>query len=128
MARDGRLPRALSRVHPRQGIPDRATLIVAAITLGLSIFCGLELLVTIFVHASVVKHFVWDRRSRNWVRHLLAPAIGLSVVAVVIWGMNGNARIVGGCWMAVGVSVAILQRMRQGAGQGTQLTRSVERI
>lgn len=124
MARDGRLPRALSRVHPRRGIPDRATLLVAVITLGLIIFFAtrLELLVTIvsfgaltaflFVHASVVKHFLWDRGSRNWLRHLVAPAIGFGVVAVVIWEMSGNAKIVGGCWMAVGVVVAVLQSKR----------------
>jgi amino acid transporter len=129
MARDGQLPRALSRVHPRRGVPDRATLLVAAITLGLIIFFAnrLELLVTIvsfgaltaflFVHASVVKHFVWDRRSRNWLRHLLAPAIGFGVVVMVIWGMSGNARIVGGCWMAVGLAIAMLQRMRRVPGQ-----------
>jgi amino acid transporter len=123
MARDGRLPRALSRVHPRRGVPDRATLLVAVITLGLIIFFAtrLELLVTIvsfgaltaflFVHASVVKHFLWDRRSRNWLRHLLAPGIGFGVVAVVIWGMSGNAKIVGGCWMAVGLAIAMLQHM-----------------
>jgi amino acid transporter len=127
MARDGRLPRALSRVHPRRGIPDRATLLVAVITLGLIIFFAnrLTLLLTIvsfgaliaflFVHASVVKHFLWDRRSGNWVRHLLAPAIGFGVVAVVIWGMSGNAKIVGGCWMAVGLAVAVLQHRRRGA-------------
>ena len=125
MARDGRLPRALSHVHPRRGVPDRATLVVAVITLGLIVFFAtrLELLVTIvsfgaltaflFVHASVMKHFLWDRRSRNWLRHLLAPAIGFGVVAIVIWGMSGNAKILGGCWMAVGLAVAMAQHMRR---------------
>jgi amino acid transporter len=127
MARDGQLPRALSRVHPRRGIPDRATLLVAVITLALIIFFAtrLELLVTIvsfgaltaflFVHASVVKHFLWDRRSRNWLRHLLAPAIGFGVVAVVIWGMSSNAKIVGGCWMAVGLAATMLRHTRRAA-------------
>jgi amino acid transporter len=125
MARDGQLPRALSHVHPRRGIPDRATLLVAAITLGLIVFFAnrLTLLLTIvsfgaltaflFVHASVVKHFLWDRRSGNWARHLLAPAIGFGVVAVVIWGMDTNAKIVGGCWMAVGLAALMLRHAGQ---------------
>ncbi|MFZ1870238.1 MAG: hypothetical protein WAU49_17300, partial [Steroidobacteraceae bacterium] len=69
----------------------------------------------LFVHASVVKHFLWDRRSSNWVRHLLAPAIGFWVVAVVIWGMSDNAKIMGGCWMAVGLAVAMVQYVRRPA-------------
>lgn len=133
MARDGQLPRVLSHVNPRRGIPDRATLLVAAITLGLIVFFAhrLTLLLTIvsfgaltaflFVHASVVKHFLWDRRSGNLARHLLAPAIGFGVVAVVIWGMSANAKIVGGCWMAVGVAAVLVRHARQASGPKPRL-------
>lgn len=120
MARDGRVPRSIAHVHPKRRIPDRATLVVSAITLGLIVFFStrLELLLTIvsfgaltgflFVHASVMKHFLWGKGSRAWLRHLLAPALGFAIVALVIYSMSGNAKLLGGCWMAAGVAVALL--------------------
>lgn len=120
MARDGRMPRSMAHVHPRWLIPDRATLVVSAITLGLILFFAtrLTLLLTIvsfgaltgflFVHASVVRHFLWKKGSRDWLRHLIAPALGFAVVALVIYSMSGNAKLLGGCWMAAGAAIVLL--------------------
>jgi amino acid transporter len=132
MARDGRMPRAMAHVHPRWRIPDRATLTVSVITLGLIVFFStrLALLLTIvsfgaltgflFVHASVVKHFVGRMGSRNWMRHLIAPALGFLIVALVMYSMSRNAKVVGAFWMAAGVAILLLGRLfrRPGGGAG----------
>jgi amino acid transporter len=95
MARDGELLRALAYVDPQRKVPARAILLVAAITLvlGLLLVDQLELLTSmvsfgallgfLLLHISVIAHFVWHERSRNWFRHLLAPGIGLIVIAYV---------------------------------------------
>lgn len=123
MARDGRLPRGMAHVHPRRRIPDRATLVVSAITLGLILFFSsrLTLLLTIvsfgaltgflFVHASVIKHFLLKKRSRDWVRHLIAPTLGFAIVALVIHSMDTNAKLVGSGWMAAGVAIVLLGKL-----------------
>jgi amino acid transporter len=127
MARDGRMPRSMAHVHPRWRVPDRATLVVSAVTLVLIVFFStrLELLLTIvsfgaltgflFVHAAVVRHFLWKKGSRDWLRHLLAPALGFVVVALVIYSMSGNAKRLGACWMAVGVAIVLVGKVIGGA-------------
>ena len=123
MARDGHMPRGMAHVHPRWRIPDRATLVVSVVTFALILFFStrLELLLTIvsfgaltgflFVHAAVVRHLVWKKGSRDWLRHLLAPALGFAIVAVVIYSMSGNAKLVGTCWMAVGAAIVLLGKL-----------------
>ncbi|HUN71567.1 MAG TPA: APC family permease [Steroidobacteraceae bacterium] len=132
MARDGRMPRTLAHVHPHRRVPDRATLLVSAVTLGLIAFFStrLELLLTLvsfgaltgflFVHAAVVRHFLWKKGSRDWLRHLVAPALGFAIVALVIYSMSANAKLVGTCWMAAGAAIALLgTRTRRPRSGGT---------
>lgn len=124
MARDGRLPRSFAHVDPKRQVPDRATLLVAVVTVVLIVFFSdrLALLLSIvsfgamtaflFVHASVVRHFLWRKRSRDWLRHLLAPAAGFVVIAFVMYNMSGNAKRVGLSWLAVGLVIVIARRFQ----------------
>ena len=119
MARDGRLPRALARVNPVRQVPVPAALLVAAITLvlGLSLVSQLELLLTVvtfgaltgflMLHVSVIVHFTWRKRSRQWVRHLIVPAIGAAIIGYILISAETHAKIVGLTWMAIGVAILI---------------------
>jgi amino acid transporter len=123
MARDGRLPRSFAHVDPRRKVPDRATLLVAAITVGLILFFSyrLELLLSIvsfgamtaflFEHASVIRHFIWRKGSRDWARHLIAPALGFAIIAFVMFNMSTNAKRVGLTWIAVGVLIVLARKL-----------------
>jgi amino acid transporter len=113
MARDGKLPHALAHIHPTRKVPVRATFLIAAITLVLGLFMvdRLELLTSIvsfgalvgflMLHVSVIAHF---RRqgSTDWWRHVVLPAIGFLIVAYVLWNAEGNAKIAGLSWLAIG--------------------------
>lgn len=124
MARDGRMPAALAHVSAKSQIPDRATVLVAIITAALIVVFSsrLTLLVSIvsfgaligflFLHASVVAHFFWRQSSRRWLAHLVSPAIGFAIIAYVIANMSVAAKIVGGCWFALGVAWSILRASR----------------
>lgn len=122
MARDGRLPRSFAHVDPQRQVPDRATLLVAAVTVGLILFFAhrLELLLTVvsfgamtgflFVHVSVVRHFLWRKASRDWLRHLLAPVIGFVIIGFVMFNMSANAQRLGLSWIAVGVLIVLARK------------------
>ena len=132
MARDGRLPRSFAHVDPRRQVPDRATVLVAIVTAVLILFFSyrLELLLTLvsfgamtaflFVHASVIRHFLWRKGSRNWWRHLIAPAIGFAIVAFVMFEMSPNAKRVGLCWVAVGVLIVLVRKLPLGPTRGVR--------
>jgi amino acid transporter len=124
MARDGRLPRALAHVDAKRQVPERAILLVAAVTLvlGVALADQFELLTSMVsfgalvgflaVHLSVVAHFVWRNGSRDWLRHLLSPAIGFLIVGYVLINAERNAKIAGGIWLAVGAVLFAIARLR----------------
>ncbi|MBV8799065.1 MAG: APC family permease, partial [Alphaproteobacteria bacterium] len=115
MARDGKLPRLLARVHCDRKVPENAIFLVAAITLALGILLvnKLELLTSmvsfgallgfLILHISVVVHFVARQKSRDWLRHIVTPAIGFVIIGYVLWNSEANAKIAGGCWLAAGL-------------------------
>jgi amino acid transporter len=129
MARDGRMPAALAHVSAKSQIPDRATILVAIVAAGLILVFAdrLTLLVSIvsfgaligflFLHASVIVHFVWRKGSRRWLAHLVSPAAGFAIIAYVIANMSATAKIVGGCWFALGAAWLLL-RARAGSARG----------
>lgn len=130
MARDGKLPRMLAHVGDHR-VPERAILLVAAVTLVIGVGTGgnLELLTSMVsfgallgflaLHASVMAWFGWRSRSRNWLRHWIAPAIGFAIIAYVLWNAEGNAKIAGTVWLAAGVLVLLSLRLRGPAHSAT---------
>lgn len=117
MARDGELPRALAYIDPVRKVPVRAVFLIAVITLalGLLLVDNLELLTSmvsfgalvgfLLLHLSVMAHFLWHAKSRNWLRHLLAPGAGFLVIGTVLWNAEANAKIAGGGWLLIGLVV-----------------------
>ncbi len=123
MARDGRLPRFLSRVNPASGVPVHAALVVAGITLvlGLSLVSQLELLLTVvsvgaltgflMVHLSVIVHFFLRGRSRQLVRHLIVPVVGAAIIGYVLFSTETLAKLVALVWLSVGAAAMIWLKM-----------------
>jgi amino acid transporter len=123
MARDRKLPSAFAAIDPVRKVPTRAILLVAVVSLVLGIFMAdkLELITSmvsfgalvgfLLVHASVVMHFIVRRKSRDWLRHLVSPAIGFLIIGYVLMNAEANAKIAGGLWLAVGVCVLIWFRL-----------------
>jgi amino acid transporter len=130
MARDGKLPRALAHVHATRKVPDRAIFLIALVTLVLGIWLvnRLELLTAmvsfgalvgfLMLHVSVMAHFLWHEKSRNWLRHLVAPAFGLVIVAYVLFNANVDAKIAGSLWIAAGLALFLALKF---SGRSTAL-------
>jgi amino acid transporter len=119
MARGGKLPRVLSRVRAAGKVPEMAILLVAAIHLGLGLVVAnqLELLASmvnfgalsgfLILHLSVIFHFIWRQRSRDWLRHLLVPLIGFAIIAYVLLNMAVDLKIAGIAWLMAGIIMLI---------------------
>jgi amino acid transporter len=115
MARDGKLPAVLARIHPRFKTPYWSTLFVAAVSLGVGVVFATRIddlarIVNfgalsgfLLLHLSVINHYMLRRRSRDWLRHLVCPLAGLLVIAYVLYGMDYSAKIFGACWIGIGI-------------------------
>jgi amino acid transporter len=115
MARDGKLPAPLAKIHPRYKTPYVSTLMVGGISLvvGLLFTRRIDELSSIvnfgaltgflLLHLSVINHYFISGRSGDWLRHLLMPLGGLLVIGYVLFEMNTAAKLMGACWIAVGV-------------------------
>ncbi|MEK2493493.1 APC family permease [Kitasatospora purpeofusca] len=120
MGRDGRLPRFLGAVDPGSAVPRRALLVSAGITLVAAVWAadrddGLDRLTSVvdigaltaftLLHASVVGWYVVRHGSRDWIRHLAVPVLGVLVIGAVVAEAAGSAQVVGLVWLAVGLLV-----------------------
>ncbi len=115
MARDGKLPAILGKIHARYKTPYVSTLLVALISLLVGLFFGsriddLSRIVNfgalssfILLHLSVINHYYIRERSGDWLRHIVCPTAGLLVISYVLFEMDRSAKILGGCWIAIGV-------------------------
>ncbi|GAB7031291.1 hypothetical protein JCM4914_27520 [Streptomyces platensis subsp. malvinus] len=137
MARDRRLPGAMAEVDARRGVPRRALLTSAVVTLVAAVWAarrddGLDQLSSIvnvgaltafgLLHASVIGWFRFRARERAGVpgvlRHVVVPLLGLAVVVAVLVAASPTAQVVGGCWLVVGlVALAVQYGRRARAGR-----------
>lgn len=120
MARDKQLPGLLARVDAVRKVPVNATLVVAAVSLVLGLYMntrddGITLLSTLvnfgaltaflMLHVSVVWHFVVRGGSRDWWRHVVAPAVGFAILLFVVVNAQVAAQTLGFLWLGLGVAV-----------------------
>jgi amino acid transporter len=127
MSREGKLPKVLSGVSARTGIPTVSTVTVTVVTLVVAVWAasapdGLDLLVSIvnvgalcafvLLHVSVVGYFIIKGRSRQWMPHLVVPVLGVATLAPVLVLVNHNAQIIGAIWLAIGLVAVVVQHRR----------------
>jgi amino acid transporter len=123
MARDGQMPRFLSRISERHRVPANATVLVAAVSLVLGLYMasrddGISLLSTLVnfgamtaflaLHVAVIVHYVVRNGSRDWWRHLIVPVIGFLILLYVVINADIAAQTLGFAWLGVGVIVLIV--------------------
>jgi amino acid transporter len=114
MARDGKLPRVLAKVHPRYRTPYVSTLAVAVVSLLVGLLFAervddLTRIVNfgalsgfVLLHLSVISHYFYRRRSGDWLRHVVFPLTGLAIIVYVLYEMDRTAKVLGACWIAIG--------------------------
>jgi len=114
MARDGKLPAVLAKVHRRYMTPYVSTLVVASVSLvvGLLFATRLDDLTRVvnfgaltgftLLHLSVMHHFLIRQHSKAWLRHLVFPLTGLLIILYVLYEMDRAAKVLGACWIALG--------------------------
>jgi amino acid transporter len=114
MARDGKLPAVLAKIHHRYQTPYVSTLVVACVSLlvGLLFAARLDDLTRVvnfgalsgfvLLHLSVIHHFLIRQRSRAWLPHLVFPLLGLLIILYVLYEMDPAAKILGACWIGIG--------------------------
>lgn len=134
MARDRQLPRFLAHVHPMRKVPERALLLVSAVSLVLGLFfvgqVGLlsslvnfgALFAFLLLHVSVVGYFIVKKRGRSFGLHLLSPVIGFLIIAYVLFNADVHAKVGGIAWLTIGVAILIGLRL---AGRSPELNLAV---
>jgi amino acid transporter len=115
MARDGKLPAVLAKIHPRYKTPYVSTVLVGiiAFVVGVAFSDRVDALTAIvnfgalssfvLLHLSVINHYFIRQRSGDWLRHIIFPLVGMGIILFVLFEMDRVAKIMGACWLAIGI-------------------------
>lgn len=132
MSRDGKLPAFLKQISVKQ-VPRNAIITVSALSAVLVIFfvgqIGLisslvnfgALSGFILLHFTVIWAYVVRDRSKNWLSHIVLPAIGFLIIGFVLINSDILAKVGGLSWILVGVIVFFVYR-KKGAGISARAT------
>lgn len=125
MSRDRQLPKFLSKINSRQ-VPQAAVLTVSAITAVLVLFFvgQIDLISSLvnfgalfgfmLLHISVIVHYIGRKKSKNYLLHLVVPAVGFLIIAYVLLNANDAAKIGGIVWLVIGAGVFLYYRWQAG--------------
>jgi len=115
MGRDRMLPGFLSRVHPKFKTPYASTLLVAVVSIIVSLLMTINNLsrlvnfgaLTTFMalNLTVIIYFLGKRKSKKWWAHLIMPLIGFGVLLYVWVNFDRATFIMGASWFVVGMIV-----------------------
>lgn len=115
MARDQKLPKILSKIHPKYKTPYASILIVAAISIlvttlfasKIGILTSLvnfgALTAFLILHLSVIYYFLVKQKSQNYVKHLLLPLIGFIIIGYVWYSLDITSKQLGLIWIGIGL-------------------------
>jgi amino acid transporter len=115
MARDGKLPAVLAKIHPRYKTPYVSTLLVGvvAFVVGVVFAEHVDALTAIvnfgalssfvLLHLAVINHYFFRQRSGDWLRHIAFPLVGMAIILFVLYEMDTAAKVMGACWLAIGI-------------------------
>jgi len=65
----------------------------------------------LLLHLSVIVHFMWRQKSKDWLRHFIVPLIGLAINGYILLNMALQAQIAGLVWLALGILTLIGLRL-----------------
>lgn len=123
MARDRKLPKLLSKVHPKFQTPYVSTILVAIISLIVTAFFANRigelasvinfgaLSAFLFLHVSVIVYFIKKKKSKNYFKHLVLPLIGFVIIAYVWWNLDALSKQLGFVWLAIGIVYLIFLKL-----------------
>ncbi|MFD5598970.1 APC family permease [Leucobacter sp. NPDC058333] len=126
MSRDGKLPGFLKQLNRKQ-VPQNAILLVSGLSAVLVVFfvgqIGLissmvnfgALSGFVLLHVSVVWAYVVRDKSKNYLMHVIVPAIGFLIIGYVLLNSDIAAKLGGLVWLALGVVVFLVYR-KKGVG------------
>jgi amino acid transporter len=115
MARDGKLPKVLAKVHPKHNTPYVSIYLVAVLSL---VICYLfinsvDTLTSLvnfgalsgfmLLHLTVINYYWRRQKSGQVIRHLICPVIGFIIVAAIMYNMGVDAQKLGLIWIALGL-------------------------
>jgi amino acid transporter len=115
MARDGKLPKVLAKVHPKHNTPYLSIYLVAVLSL---VICYLfinsvDTLTSLvnfgalsgfmLLHLTVINYYWRRQKSGQVVRHLICPVVGFIIVAAIMYNMGVDAQKLGLIWIALGL-------------------------
>lgn len=115
MARDGKLPKVLAKVHSKHNTPYVSIYLVAVLSL-LICYLFIDAVDTLtslvnfgalsgfmLLHITVINHYWRRQRSGQVIRHLICPLIGFGIVAAILYNMGVDAQKLGLIWVAAGI-------------------------
>nr|WP_217505289.1 APC family permease [Pseudomonas corrugata] len=115
MARDGKLPKVLAKVHPKHNTPYMSIYLVAVLSL-LICYLFIDAVDTLtslvnfgalsgfmLLHITVINHYWRRQRSGQLIRHLICPLVGFGIVAAIMYNMGVDAQKLGLVWIAAGL-------------------------
>lgn len=123
MARDRKLPKILAKVHPKFKTPYISTILVAGISLVVTLFFANRigelasvinfgaLTAFLFLHVSVVMYFIGKKKSKNYVKHLILPIIGFLIIGYVWYSLDSLSKQLGFSWLAIGIVYLIFLKI-----------------
>ncbi|MNQ70691.1 Putrescine importer PuuP [compost metagenome] len=115
MARDGKLPRILAKVHPKYSTPYVSIYLVAVLSM---VICYLfidtvDTLTSLvnfgalsgfmILHVTVINYYWRRMKSRAFWRHLITPLMGLIITCAIMYNMGLQAQKLGFIWIIVGL-------------------------
>jgi amino acid transporter len=115
MARDGKLPKILARVHPEHNTPYLSIYLVALLSLVICyLFINAVDTLTSLVnfgalsgfmllHLTVINYYWRRQKSGQVIRHVICPVVGFIIVAAIMYNMGVDAQKLGLIWIALGL-------------------------